>query len=178
MILKTSGNIKFITLLKKCEIGFGIEGKAKRDGRYKLVGGEISGGKVGSNEFGNNEVGNNNPKMFKSKKLSKSKKTVKSSDFLTFKTRLAFTQIETNIYQSSNPPSFWFGMSHLDWNRYICNNVTFEVENSQSRSHMTTTNYNFILSGLTSIKALGSSSFMPKTRWYVYLWKGIPLDAY
>ena len=59
-----------------------------------------------------------------------------------------------------------------------CNNVTFGAESSQSRSHMTTTNHNINSSGLTSITALSSSSFMPQSRWYVYLRKGIPLDVY
>ena len=43
---------------------------------------------------------------------------------------------------------------------------------------MTTTNYDFNPSGLTCITVLGSSSFMPQSKYYVYLQKGILLDAY
>ena len=51
----------------------------------------------------------------------------------------------------------------------IYNNVIFGAESSQSRSHVITTNRNFTLFGLTSIMALGSSSSISQSRWYVYL---------
>ena len=59
-----------------------------------------------------------------------------------------------------------------------CNNVTFGAKSSQSRNHVTTTNHEFTSTSLTSITTLGSSSSTPQSRQYVYLWKGIPLDAY
>ena len=48
-----------------------------------------------------------------------------------------------------------------------CNNVTLGAESSQSGSHVTTTNYDFTSSDLTSITALGSSSSTPQSRRYV-----------
>ena len=45
----------------------------------------------------------------------------------------------------------------------MCNNVTLGAESSQSGSHMTTTNHDFISSGLTSITTLGSSSSTPQS---------------
>ena len=52
------------------------------------------------------------------------------------------------------------------------NKVTFGAESSQSRSYVTTINYDFISSGLTSIMALGSSSSTPQSRRYIYLQVG------
>ena len=62
--------------------------------------------------------------------------------------------------------------------------MTFGVESSQSRSHVTTTNHNLTPSSPTSITAFSSSSSMPlsrwrsvpphlpQSRWYVYLQVG------
>ena len=63
-------------------------------------------------------------------------------------------------------PRKCFAWDHSDVNIHaICNNVTFGAESSQSRSHMTTTNYNLTPSSLTSITLLGSSSSTPLSRW-------------
>ena len=47
--------------------------------------------------------------------------------------------------------------------------MTFGVNSSYNRSHMTTTNHNFISSDFLSIATLGSSLFIPQNRQYVYL---------
>ena len=54
----------------------------------------------------------------------------------------------------------------------------FGAESSRSRSHITTINYDFTSSGLTSIMVLGSFSSMLQSRQYVYPQKGILLNAY
>ena len=73
-----------------------------RKGRVKVGDGskawrnksEIDGGEVDGVEIKDNEVKKKVQKMFKSKNLSKSKKTIRSSDFLTLGAKLAFTKLK------------------------------------------------------------------------------------
>ena len=51
-----------------------------------------------------------------------------------------------------------------------CNNVTLGVESSQSGSHVTTTKQNFILSGLTSITALGHLRHWVGGAWFRFIY--------
>ena len=50
------------------------------------------------------------------------------------------------------------------------NNVTFGVESSQSRSHVTTINHNFTSSGLTSITALGHLRHWVGGAWFLLIY--------
>ena len=50
--------------------------------------------------------------------------------------------------------------------------MTLGAESFQSVSYVTTTNHNFISSGLTFITMLGSSSSTPQSKQYVYLQVG------
>ena len=69
--------------LGKGGAGVCIDGKIERDGKYKLGGSKIGSGKVDSNKVEDNKV-KENQKMFKSKK------TMESSDFLSFQAILVF----------------------------------------------------------------------------------------
>ena len=76
------------------------DSRVKRDSRYKLDRNEISDVEVNGDEVGDNEVGKKVQKTFKSKKLSKSKKTVES-DFFTLGARLAFTKLRQAFVKTS-----------------------------------------------------------------------------
>ena len=87
-----------------------MDSRARRNGS-KLDGSqiddnEVSGGKV------NDEVGNKDQKTSKSKKLSKYKKTVGSSDFLTPRARLAFNKLRQVFVKA------WI-LQHFNPERYI-----------------------------------------------------------
>ena len=77
-------------------VGVGGNSKAGRNGRYKLDGGEIGDNEV--DDKVDDEVGKKSQKtfkfknLFKSKKSSKSKKTVES-DFFTSRARLTFIKL-------------------------------------------------------------------------------------
>ena len=70
-------------------------------------------------------------------------------------------------------------MLGLERIRLQYNNVSFGVESSRSRSHVTTINHNFISFGLTSITALGylrhrvGGTFIYKSEGY-----SVATDAY
>ena len=81
------------TKSKKDIVGVGV-GRKKYGNRSELVGGdEFGSNEVGDYKIGDNEVDKNHQKISKSKILSKSKKMVGSSDFLTLRARLAFTKL-------------------------------------------------------------------------------------
>ena len=86
-MLKTLESTKSITRPEKGKVGVDSNGRAKRDSRCEL---DI---KVDDGKVGNNEVGKKDQKTSKSKNLSKSKKTVRSSDFFTLGARLAFIKL-------------------------------------------------------------------------------------
>ena len=91
MILKTS-NIKSAKL-RKGGVRVGGDSRARRCGseidRSGIDDVEINGGEIEVDE-----IGKKIQKLSKSKNLSKSKKTVRSSDFLTFGAKLAFTKLK------------------------------------------------------------------------------------
>ena len=76
---------------RKSGIGVGSDSKAGYD-RKKLDRSEVYDDEVDGGKVKDNEVEKKGQNLFKSKNLSKSKKTV-GSDFLTPKTRLAFTKL-------------------------------------------------------------------------------------
>ena len=57
--------------------------------------------KVDSNEVEVDKVGKKVQKLFKSKKLSKSKKTIRSLDFFTLGAKLAFTKLRQAFLKAS-----------------------------------------------------------------------------
>ena len=71
------------------------KGGVRVDGRSKAEcdGSEIDGDEVDGGEFEGDKIGKKVQKTFKSRNLSKSKKTVGSSDFLTLGAKLAFTEL-------------------------------------------------------------------------------------
>ena len=73
-------------------VGVGGDRRARRDAS-KLDGSELDGGEVDGGEFEVDEVGNKVQKTTKSKNLSKSKKAIRPSDFLTPGAKLAFTEL-------------------------------------------------------------------------------------
>ena len=72
---------------KKGKVGVGSGRKAKHNRS------EINGGKVDGSEVENDEIKKKVPKTSKSKNLSKSKKTLRSSDFFTLRAKLAFIKL-------------------------------------------------------------------------------------
>ena len=97
-MLKTLGSTECLTRLGKSVVGVDGDSKAGHNGskldRTEIDDGEIGGGKV-DNEVGKKDQKTSKSKnLFKSKKLSKSKKAIGSSDFLTFRTKLAFTELK------------------------------------------------------------------------------------
>ena len=92
-MLKTSESIEFTTQPGKARVEVDSDSSPKRDGRYKLDRSKIGGNKVDGGEGGDNKVEKKGQKIFKSKNLFKSKKTVKFSDFFTSGARLAFTKL-------------------------------------------------------------------------------------
>ena len=95
LILKTSGSTEFKIRPGEGEVGVGGSSKAGRDGgRNRINDDEIDGNKVEDNK-----VGKKVQKLFKSKNLSKSKKTV-GSDFLTLRAKLAFTKLRQAFFKA------------------------------------------------------------------------------
>ena len=107
-MLKTS-SIK-LAEPKRGVVGVSGSSRARSDGS-ELNGSEIDGGEVNGSEVGDNEVGKKVQKMSKSKSLSKFKKIIRS-DFLTPKTRLAFTKLRQAFVKA---PIFHY----FDLKRYI-----------------------------------------------------------
>ena len=75
----------------KGRIGVGGDSRAGRD-RSEIDGSGMDNIEVNGSEVEVDEVGKKGRKMFKSKNLSKSQKTV-GSDFVTLRARLAFTKL-------------------------------------------------------------------------------------
>ena len=90
-MLKILESTKFTIQSAKSGAGVCGKSKAEHDDKCELDNNEISGGKVNDNKVGNNKVEKNNQKIFKFKKLSKSKKTELS--FFIFKARLTFIKL-------------------------------------------------------------------------------------
>ena len=94
-MLKISGSTESKIRPGKSRVGVGgsragYEG-SKLD-ENKLHGNEVDGGELYGSEIEDDEVREKVQKRSKSKNLSKSKKTIRSSDFLTPKAKLAFTK--------------------------------------------------------------------------------------
>ena len=98
LMLKTLGSIESSTRLKECVVRVGVDKRARHD-RNKLDGSEMDDNKVDGGKV-NNEVGKKGQKMSKSKKLSKSKSTVGSSDFLTPGTKLVFNKLRQAFFKA------------------------------------------------------------------------------
>ena len=78
---------------RKSVIGFN-DNRKKHGDRVELVHrNEVDFYEFDSNEIRDDEIKKNDQKMFKSKKLSKSKKTVVSLDFLIPRAKLAFNKL-------------------------------------------------------------------------------------
>ena len=82
--------------LRKDKIGVNSDGKEKHSSKTKLDGkNKVDGNEIDSNKVEDNKVieEKNHQKTFKSKKLSKSKKTIRSLDFFTLRAKLVFTKL-------------------------------------------------------------------------------------
>ena len=90
--MKTSGSTEFKTQPGEGGVGVGGDSRAGRGGNKIDRSGkdniEVDGGEIEVDE-----VEKKVQQLFKSKNLSKSKKTVRSSDFLTPGAKLAFTKL-------------------------------------------------------------------------------------
>ena len=89
----------------KGKVGVGGDSKAGHD-RSELDGSEVNGGEVGDNE-----VGKKVQKLFKSKNLSKLKKTL-GSDFFTLGAKLAFIELRQEFVKAPI-------LHHIDPKRHI-----------------------------------------------------------
>ena len=69
-------------------VGLGDNKRARHNGKCEFDGSEINGG-----ESGDDEVKKKSQKTFKSKNSLKSKKTVRFSNFFTFRAKLTFTKL-------------------------------------------------------------------------------------
>ena len=88
-MLKTSKSAKSLIRPGKGGVGVGDSQKVRYN-RNRIDDGK----KVDEIEIEDNEVGKKVQKMSKSKNLSKSKKTIGSSDFFIFEAKLAFTKLK------------------------------------------------------------------------------------
>ena len=114
--MKISESTKSTTQLGQGVVGVGGDSRAIHDAN-KLKRSEISDGKVDGGEV-DNEVGKKGQKTFKSKNLFKSKKLSKSkkslgSDFITPRTKLAFTELRQTFFKA---PILY----HFNPERHIC----------------------------------------------------------
>ena len=100
LILKTSRSTKSATRPREGVIGVGGENKTGHN-KSKLDRSELNSGEVDGGEVKDDEVGKKVKKTSKSKNLSKSKKTVESSDFFTLKAKLAFTKLRQAFLKAS-----------------------------------------------------------------------------
>ena len=91
-MLKISKNTKSMIQPEENGVRVGGDSRAGRDDRYEFSKSELDGSEVDGNEVRDDEVEKKDQKMFKSEKLSKYKKTIRS-DFLTPEARLAFTKL-------------------------------------------------------------------------------------
>ena len=94
-----------MTRSKKSKMGFGSNGKAKRNSKCKLDV-KVNNGRVDDGEVEDDEIEKKNQKMSKSKNLTKSKKLFKSkkivrfSDFLTPEARLVFIKLRQRFVKA------------------------------------------------------------------------------
>ena len=102
-MLKTSENIESAIRLREDIVEVSDNNRARRD-KSKRDGNKIDNNEVSDCEV-DDEVGKKGQEtfkfknLFKSRKLSKSKETVRSSDFLTPKTKLAFTKLRQMFFK-------------------------------------------------------------------------------
>ena len=110
-MLKTLGSTKSTTQPEVGRVGVGGGSRAERDSRCKFGGSEVGDDKVDDVEVGDNEVGKKVQIITKSKKLSKSKKMVRS-DFFIRGARLAFIKLKQGFVKAST-------LYHFDQEYYI-----------------------------------------------------------
>ena len=80
----------------------GVDDKSRVEyDKSKLDGSEFDSGEVDGGKIEDDEVEKKVQKTFKSKTLSKSKKTVGSLDFFTLGTKLAFTKLKQAFFKAS-----------------------------------------------------------------------------
>ena len=111
-ICKTSKSIESATQPKKGIVGVGSDCKAEHD-RNKLDESQLDDNEVDGNEFEDDKIGKKVQKTSKSKNLSKSKKTVRSSDFLIFRAKLAFTKLKQVFFKA--PILYYFDLERHIW---------------------------------------------------------------
>lgn len=94
-MLKASESTKYILQLRKSGVEVFGDGKAKYDCKYKFHGLEISSTKVDGSKVKDDKVAEdkNYQKIFKSKKLSKFKKTVEFLNFFFSEARLVLIKL-------------------------------------------------------------------------------------
>ena len=107
-MLKISESTESLTQPGEGVVGIGGDGRAGCDGS-KLDKSKIDNNEVGSDKV-DNEVGKKGQKTSKSKKLSKSKKTIGSSDFFTFGAKLVFTKLKQAFFKA--PILYHFDPEH------------------------------------------------------------------
>ena len=110
-MLKTLESTESLTQSREGVVGIRGSSKVGRD-KSELDGGELDSGEVDGSEVEVDEVGKKVQKTSKSKNLSKSKKTVGSSDFFTPGAKLAFTKLR-QVFPKA--PIFY----HFDLEPYI-----------------------------------------------------------
>ena len=93
-MLKTLGSTESATQPREGVVGVRSNSRTGRE-ESKLDKSKLNGGKVDCNEVEDDKVGK------KVQKLSKSKKTVGSSDFFTFGAKLAFTKLRQAFLKAS-----------------------------------------------------------------------------
>ena len=108
-MLKTSGGTESKTRPGEGRVRIGGSSRAGR-GRSEI--GEMDDIEVDGGEVKVDEIGKKVQKLFKSKNLSKSKKTVRSSDYLIFGAKLAFTKLRQAFFKA---PILY----HFDLERHI-----------------------------------------------------------
>ena len=110
-MLKTSGSTKSAIQPGEGEFEVSGDNRTWRD-RNKLDGSKLDSGEVDGGEVKDDEIGKKVQKMSKFKNLSKSKKTVGSSDFLTPGARLVFTKLRQAFFKA-------LILHHFDLKYYI-----------------------------------------------------------
>ena len=109
-MLKISGSTE--SKIRPGEGGVGVGGSRAGCKRSKLDGSKLHDNEVDNGEIEDNEVGEKVRKKSKSKNSSKSKKTVRSLDFLTPGAKLAFTKLRQAFLKTSI-------LHHFDLERHI-----------------------------------------------------------
>ena len=92
---------------KKAGVGVDGDSKTRRNGSEidggEFNGSEVNGDEINSGKFGDDEIGKKVLKISKSKSLFKSKKTIRSSDFLILGAKLAFTKLRQAFLTDLSP---------------------------------------------------------------------------